>query len=99
MLFFYAKELVVAAAVAEKYHECGESVRALWFHQKMSRTTESASERNVAVAVVAVRRKFAGEDKEESTDTFPIVEVVKAETLHSTGIQVVAVHLLIVTFQ
>ena len=99
-MIFYEKEVVAAAAAENREH--GELVRALWFHQKTSRTTESASERNVAdavVAVVAVHTKFAGVDKEEQTDTFPIVEVVQAETLHSKGIQVMVVHLLIVTSQ
>jgi hypothetical protein len=93
------EEFVVVVA-AEKHRECDGSVRALWFHQRMSRTTESASALPVvdAVAVLAVHTKFAEVGKEEWTDTFPTVAVVKAETLHSTEIQVVEVHLLTVTF-
>ncbi len=91
------EEFVVVAA--EKHREFDESVRALWFHQRMSRTKESASARPADVAVLAVHTKFAEVDKEEWADTFPIVEVAKAETLHSTEIQVVVDHLLTVTFQ
>ncbi len=91
----------VVVAAAEKHREFDEWVRALWFHQRMSRTKESASAPPVADAVVvlAVHTKFAEVDKEEWIDTFPIVEVAKAETLHSTEIQLVVDHLLTVTFQ